>query len=924
MPQCINPTALLDASSSNNTQNAQIQWILSNGAHIFSGENTLKPTIDDAGIYKLILRDTLSQCIDSTEVTASKDANIPSADAGKTQTLNCTIKELSLNATASSATTITYDWSTTDGNIVSGKNTLTPKINKPGIYTLTVNNAANQCVKTANVTILQDTIAPTIVTVTATPKELNCKLTVTKIDAAGSSVGSKYNIVWTDNVGGILSGATSLSPLVNKAGKYTLKITNTANTCANTTVVEVKQNIIKPTADASVTDTITCRKPKIDIVGKVSSASGLFTYEWKTNNGNFLANQNTLQPTIDKGGTYQLFVTDTINFCVSNTQIEVQQNTITPITDAGQGGNLTCTAQTLVLKATVQNGNTNPLRYVWSTSNGNIITGANSLEAKIDAPGIYIFKVDNPQNGCFAIDSATVTQDANVPIANIKGGGILDCKNTNYVLDATGSSQGQDFSFEWKTSTGANISSGANTLTPTINGGGTYTLIIKNNSNNCEKTIAKVIEIDTLRANIDIALPILTCKDPIAWIQSQVSGVNNYTVQWTSPNATILSKEDSTAIKINTIGTYSLSAKNTANQCIVTKVVTITENKTAPNADAGLPTQLTCNDATFTINANTNTSLGNTYEYLWTTQNGNIISGQGSLTPEVSPQATYTLLVTNKINGCSATDSTTVLSIKPKLDPLTVSQPLCNGYVGAIAFNGVNSGTAPYQYSINGGKTFSNETAYTKLKPAVYSLKVRDANQCEDSTTVTLIDPPIFSLATPKINIVKLGEDIQLDVAISPDTTEIAKIVWTPSATLSCDNCLNPVVANAIKDTYFKVEVTSVNGCKAQAYTQLYIDTKTPIYAPTAFSPNGDNINDFFTLYANAKSIVKINYLRVFDRWGNMLFEALDINPNIESVGWDGNYKGEPLNQNVFVWYAEVERIDGNKEIVKGDVYLQR
>ena len=66
--------------------------------------------------------------------------------------------------------------------------------------------------------------------------------------------------------------------------------------------------------------------------------------------------KNTLQPIVNQGGTYQLFVTDTVNFCASNTQIEVYQNTKTPIADAGTGGNLTCVALTLTLNGIVQNG----------------------------------------------------------------------------------------------------------------------------------------------------------------------------------------------------------------------------------------------------------------------------------------------------------------------------------------------------------------------------------------------------------------------------------------------------------------------------------------------------------------------------------------------------------------------------------------
>jgi gliding motility-associated-like protein len=917
---CINPNVALDATASTNIQNTVFRWVLRNNANFSADANTLKPLADNAGFYKLVLRDTISQCMDSLEIEVKKDANIPNADAGPSMELNCKVKEITIQATASASPTITYEWTTQGGNILSGSNSLSPKIDKPGDYTLKVSNSANQCVKFAKVTIAQDTAKPVIITLPTS--SLNCKTTVVKIDAAASSTGAKFKPQWIDPQNGIISGNTSLTPLVNKAGLYTLNLSNTSNFCVSSSAITIVQNIIKPIADAKVTDTVTCRLPKITMQGLVSAASGQFQFEWRTNNGNFQADKNTLQPVVDKGGIYQLFVKDTINFCESNTQIIVYENTITPLTNAGDDANLTCKALEIDLNGTVQNSDTKDLIYTWTTQGGNILNGKNTINIRVDAPGLYILKIENRTNGCFTIDSTRVTQDANVPNVSILGDVTLDCKTTSYVLDGSNSTQGIDINFEWKTSNGANILSGANTLKPIINGGGIYTLTIFNTTNNCVKSISKTIAIDTVRAAIEIQKDILTCKNTEVELKASIAQISNYSINWTSPNP-ILGQNTTPFIRVNTKGIYQIDVQNLDNFCTATKQVEVQQDTVKPIANAGPKLQPICNDTAYIINA-LNSSKGNNYTYTWSSQDGLVLAAENSLTPKVKPQATYKLLVVNTINGCEATDTTRILNIKPKLNAATIQHPLCHGGVGTIFFNGVSSGTPPFLYSINNGITYSQTVFFDKLRPSFYNLKVQDANGCEDSTQVQVIEPPLLTITIPAFTKIDIGDDAQFEAVVSPDTMKLISIQWSPDDSLSCKNCLNPIIKRPFRGGTFTLLVENDKGCIASAATQLNINRNVKVYAPTAFSPNGDQINDFFTLFGSTKAFLKINYLRVFDRWGTLVFERYELNPNNENEGWDGTFRGDVLNPAVFVWYAEILRIDGKKELIKGDVYLER
>ena len=917
---CIKPTFSLNATASINLQNASISWFVQNGGNIVSGGSTLQPLIDNSGAYKLVLRDTLSQCTDSVEIMVAKDANIPNADAGPAKMLNCSVKTIDLQSTASSGPSISYEWTTTDGNILSGVNTLSPRVDKPGTYTLTVKNAANQCSKKSSVDITQDTITPGIVVLPV--KTLNCKVTVAKIDASASSSGSRYKIQWNDPQSGILSGGSTLAPLVNKPGDYTLILKDLQNFCSSTVIVQVNQNIQKPVADAVAKDTITCRLPEYAIKGSVNSASGAYTFEWKTANGNIIRDQQSLLPVINKGGTYQLFVTDTINYCTGNTQIEVFENTKVPVTSAGKDGNLTCSELQLPLNGNVSNGNISDMLISWSTSSGNFVSGQNSLKPVVDAPGLYVLRAENKTNGCYSADTTTVTQDANVPLVSISGPDRLDCATKTLMLDGSASTQGPDISFEWKTENGANILSGGNTLNPIVNGGGTYTLTIKNSNNNCIKSVQKKVIIDTLHADVTIDRALLTCKDPVLPLIARISGVNNYSINWSSVNP-FQGRADSTTIKVSNKGSYKVTVLNKDNQCSTTRIVQVSEDKMAPTADAGPSTQLICNDSSYVINAQKSSS-GPNYTALWTTVSGSIIDGSATLAPKVRPNASYFLLVTNTFNGCSALDTTNILNIKPKMESAVVEPPLCNGGTGRILFQGVKSGTPPFLYSIDGGYKFLNKTEYDKLKPGRYSLKVQDANGCEDSLKVNLSEPELFRLDLSSVHKITIGDDVQFKVTFSPDTMKLGEVKWTPSDSLSCSDCLDPVIKRPLRGGFYELLVKNDKGCEARTSTTLTVSKTIPIYAPTAFSPNGDKVNDFFTIFANPDNIVRINYLRIYDRWGTQLFEALDMVPGIESIGWDGNFKGEPLNSGVFVWYAEILRVDGRKEIIKGDVAIQR
>lgn len=193
-----------------------------------------------------------------------------------------------------------------------------------------------------------------------------------------------------------------------------------------------------------------------------------------------------------------------------------------------------------------------------------------------------------------------------------------------------------------------------------------------------------------------------------------------------------------------------------------------------------------------------------------------------------------------------------------------------------------------------------------------------------DTFTVRVIQKiPIEVKATPENVVLGLSSTITSQIP-----GQIDSIVWTPDATLDCSVCPNPVATPTQTTTYYATIFYSENGVTCTntdsvTITVLNSCNESVIYVPNTFTPNGDGINDVFMIRGIAAS--KVNYFRIFDRWGQLVFEAHNGAANETYWGWDGtNQRGEKLNPAVFVYTYEIECI--NHEVVtgKGNVTLVR
>lgn len=137
------------------------------------------------------------------------------------------------------------------------------------------------------------------------------------------------------------------------------------------------------------------------------------------------------------------------------------------------------------------------------------------------------------------------------------------------------------------------------------------------------------------------------------------------------------------------------------------------------------------------------------------------------------------------------------------------------------------------------------------------------------------------------------------------------------------------LIENLTADTY-TLSIIDANGCFYEENFDLSaisndINDCVPLYIPNSFSPNNDGVNEIFSIFADAYSgIEKIISMEVYNRWGILVFEQTDFIPDNNTTGWNGEFKGKPLDAGVYVYQIMIAFEDGRTLLMSGDVSLLR
>lgn len=761
---CIS-TASATATAGGGTPGFSYEWS--------DGQTGSTVFFDVPGTYSVTATDA-NGCTRVATANVPGNTVAPTANAEPGGELTCAMSQKQLSGAGSSTgNNFSYLWTTSNGNIVAGANTLAPTVNACGTYVLTVTNNTNGCTATASTTVTCNNTAPDA---SATGGTITCSSPSLMLMGSSATPGVVFS--WS-GPGITPANQNEQNPVVSATGTYALTVTDTDNGCTKIATATVTADIVAPTANGSVSGQLTCVNTSVQLNLESNTPNPVFAWLGPNGFSSNIANPNTSVP-----GDYFGTVTNPANGCSSVDTVTVQQNTTPPGASAAAVGQINCLSDTVQL---LGNSPAAPnVGYAWSGPN----FSSNLQNPVADTSGSYILVVTGNTNGCTSSAVAVVMENTVAPFDSIVPPDNLNCENTVVQLNATPSSQGPNFVYQWTTKEGGHIVSGDTTLTPVVDSTGKYFLVITNTSNGCTAVDSVVVM---------QSLPVLAVLDTSTNVSCNGGSNGSASISGSGGNGVFsyLWSNGSTNASIAGLaaGTYMATVTD-GETCTASISVSITQP--APllaNASATGETGVGSNDGTATAAPDGGTSP---YGYTWS--NGATTQSITDLEP-----GSYTLSVVDA-NGCTAVQTVTVNAFGCALQAsVSASNVSCNGNNDGLASVNLTGATDPVTFNWSNG---ASTQSVNNLAPGTYTVSILDGNNCPAELSLNISEPPLLSANATATGVTALGANDGTASTAPTGGNPGYTYLWSNGATTQQISGLSP-------DTY-TVLVTDVVGCTAE------------------------------------------------------------------------------------------------------------
>ena len=622
-----------------------------------------------------------------------------------------------------------------------------------------------------------------------------------------------------------------------------------------------------------------------------SGGTGALQYLWSNN-----AVTEDLNNTAS--GVYSVVVSD-VNGCT--TAISETLTAPPAIVLALQITNPACAGAATGALDLTATGGTGALQYLWS--NNAVTEDLNNALS-----GVYTVVVSDA-NGC----TTTASETLNAPpvLSLILQANELHCPGDTILIDASASGGTPPFTFAW--------SSGETTEDIKISKSGTYDVNILD-SKGCVK--ADSISIATLGAApiLQWTTDTLTCQKTIGSI-SVSSNLPNSTFAWSSA-AGFSSNLANPSISTN--GTFVVTVTEPTGGCTSVASVFVPIDTIAPTIVlANDILEIPCDQDSIFISA-AGSSNGPNIAIDWTSASGGVIlSGGTSLSPLVGSAGVYQILITDLTNGCTLTDGVEVLQLGKPTAIVATDSVRCFGETnGVIRVVSVSGGIQPLTYSID-NQNFTEDVVFENLSAGQYVVYVRDAKGCLSITETEVAQPGPVTVELTGDSLVVAGEAAYLQAFVSPPGFVPAQINWlAKDVDFVKDQLVQSVVL--FQHTMFQINIADEHGCSASDTWLVRVNSRGNVFLPNVIAPgNQGGINQVFLVFSDDR-IREIASLDIYDRWGNQVFSNRHFQPNDETQGWDGLFRGKAVAPGVFAWVLKLVYMDGSEEILSGDVTIVR
>lgn len=766
-------------------------------------------------------------------------------------------------STISIGTITKYYWNFGDGGVDSIKNPthLYNVFDSFSVQHIVASNSGCKDTITKKVK-MDDTVK---LSYTTAPQQLcvGTVVTFTNTSTGGNTTGFR----WIINNAAPVANLTSTTATFNSPGTYPVLLIST-NRCGNDTLRSSVTISSNPTVNLGP-DVQVCNKSTktISVVGTFDSI------RWNTN-------ETTSAINID-GRKTPIIVTVYKGTCAGKDTINASVQTITP----NFTNNYLCFNKPVTFNNTSTVNSGTLTTFDWNYGDGNTDLNIKNPTHTYTAFNNYpVQLIATSDIGCKDTLRRTILMDT-VQHVDFTTAETVSCqrKQVQFVDLTTGGVNNQNI---W------NIESAVlNTKNAihTFLGTGTYPVKLTV-TNRCYKdSLTKSITIRP-RPNLDLGRDTTLCKS-----QTTVLTVNKSlydSIRWingsTASNVTVDGTINPYKINVYLDG---CGAEDTIN--IIAQKFTLGFN----NTFICLRTPVVFNN-TSTINSGTITN------YNWN-------FGDGTTSTSKDPSHSYFVFGPKNIEligksgaGCFDTLNTTLNmddTVLLKVNPIPSDD--CIHSTAQYANESTGGFNTTYSWTLNGASSKTDSVAsYTFNNAGQQSIKLTSDNRCgQDSAVFKFTVKPLPTVSLDD-NIVMCPDEIRTIEA----TGDFDSVFWSTGSTTNptdIDGNISPVIFTGYK-----------TGCKT--FDSIQVTLNCDVFSPNGFSPNNDNLNDYFNLIP--KNILTYN-LRVYDRWGELIFETSDFNK-----GWDGTYKGQPCLVDSYVYYASGIKKDHTAFSIKGTIVLIR
>jgi len=853
------------------------------------------------------------------------------------------------SATLTASGALSYGWSPS-GSLSSGNGAsvvATPAVTT--IYTVSGINAAG-CIGTATV---QVTVGSNPV-LTVSPNTTVCPAGSSTLTASGA-------LSYTWSPAASLSSANGATVVATPAATTIYTVSGfTASGCTGTNTVQVTVGS-NPVLTVSPNTTV-CPAGSASL-----TASGASTYTWAP--AATLSSANGASVTATPATTMIYTVSGTsAGGCLGTNTVQVSLS-VNPVLSGSSNATI-CAATNTVLNVA------GAASYTWSPAGSLSSANGATVTASPVISTVYTVTGSNA-SGCTGTYTLSVSVISN-PTLSVTGGSL--CASSSATLTASGAT-----SYTWAPATGLNTSNGATVVaTPSV----TTIYTVTGSAGACTGTTVATASVIAVSPTITASSNTYciggtgvtltgTGASTYSWSPAiGLSATSGATVS-ASPTVTTIYTVTGTTSGCTGTRTISITVAPVASLSIVSSGTLICPNSTGATltaSGASTYTWLPGGQTTSTLQANppTTTSYtvggqsaagcatfpavitvsvspainatvtassssvcltktesisvaptGGSYTYTWLPVAS--IQGLNSGSSIVAkPTSTATVIYTVTIsNGFCKETNTVSLQVFDCVPPVSQFSTLTNDSIctkGCVSFTATSTGIQPftYQWVFPGGTPPTSNLADPVIcypAPGAYPVTLITGNAFGSDTSV--MTNYIHVVDTPSVRaygdtLLSVGQTAPISV-----TGSAASYYWTPdNGTIACATCTNTVAQPTVTTKYM---VTASNSpyCKRRDSILVKVDFVCgDFFIPNVFSPNGDGLNDNVNIHGFC--IATFN-LRIFNRWGELVFQTTD-----KMLGWDGSFRGKPMDTGVFVYSVDGITIDNKPFSQKGNITLLR